>query len=74
MLHPRAWVPVLAAKLREGVQWLERYPSFKLGLDNEAWTYGQPLSTFIGGESNIRQVAYALRAVRQHLGVTPACT
>jgi Glycosyl hydrolase family 57 len=93
-----------AAKLREAVQWLDRYPSFKIGLDNEAWTYdelaatdrpllaelredlaryrgrlgvgtctyGQPLSTFIGGESNIRQVAYAVRADREHLGVTPS--
>jgi alpha-mannosidase len=93
-----------AAKLREAVQWLERYPGFRIGLDNEAWTYdelaatdrpllaelredlaryrgrlgigtatyGQPLSTFIGGESNVRQVAYALRADREHLGVTPS--
>ncbi len=93
-----------AAKLREAVQWLERYPDLKLGLDNEAWTYdelaatdrpllaelqedlaryrgrlgigtctyGQPLSTFIGGESNVRQVAYAVRTDREHLGVTPS--
>ncbi len=93
-----------AAKLREAILWLDRYPGFRIGLDNEAWTYdelaatdapllaelrgdlerhrgrlgvatctyGQPLSTFIGGESNIRQIAYALRADRQRLGVTPS--
>lgn len=92
-----------AAKLREAIRWLDRYPGFRIGLDNEAWTYdelaatdapllaelrgdlerypgrfgigsstyGQPLATFIGGESNIRQIAYALRADRQQLGVTP---
>ncbi len=92
-----------AAKLREAIGWLDRHPGFKIGLDNEAWTYdelaatdepllaelrrdleryrgrlgvgtctyGQPLSTFVGEESNIRQIAYALRADRGHLGVTP---
>jgi alpha-mannosidase len=29
----------LAQTLRSAVEWLERYPSFKIGLDNEAYTY-----------------------------------
>ena len=28
-----------AAHLRSAVSWLDRYPSFKIGLDNEAYTY-----------------------------------
>lgn len=27
--------------LRSAVEWLDRYPSFKIGLDNEAHTYDQ---------------------------------
>lgn len=89
--------------LRNTAEWLDRYPSFKIGLDNEAHmydyiaehhselleeirkylkryrgrfgigtcTYGQPLSTFIGGESNIRQIAYALEADRRYFGCAP---
>jgi alpha-mannosidase len=34
-------------------------------------TYGQPLSTFITQESNIRQIAYALEADRRHFGSAP---
>ncbi len=79
-------------RLDNAVEWLNTYPGFKIGLDNEAYvydylsenqpellgkiqqylktyngrfgigscTYGQPLSTFIGEESNIRQIGYAL--------------
>ena len=93
-----------AERLRNAVSWLDRYPSFKIGLDNEAHlydylaenrpellkelrgymqkyagrfgigtcTYGQPLSQFINEESNIRQIAYAIRADREHLGYTPS--
>ncbi len=89
--------------LRNAVSWLDRYPGFKIGLDNEAYTYdylaehhpevleeirgylkryagrfgigtctyGQPLSQFINEESNIRQIGYALRADRQHVGCAP---
>lgn len=78
--------------LHTAVDWLDRYPNFKIGLDNEAYaydymnrydtllleevrgylkkykgrfgigssTYGQPLSQFISGESNIRQIGYAI--------------
>lgn len=31
--------------LRSAVEWLERYPSFKIGLDNEAYTYDQMART-----------------------------
>lgn len=90
-------------KLRSAKQWLDRYPGFKIGLDNEAYTYdqlakdhpevlkeirkylvdykgrfgiatctyGQPLSVFVNEESNIRQISYALEAVRKHLGCAP---
>ncbi|MCA9286278.1 MAG: hypothetical protein KDA22_13720 [Phycisphaerales bacterium] len=34
-------------------------------------TYGQPYGLFHGGESNVRQLAYGIRAVRRHLGVRP---
>lgn len=93
-----------AAHLRESIAWLDRHPGFKVGLDNEAYTYdylaehdpqfldelrldlqkyagrfglatctyGQPLSTFINEESNIRQIAYALRATKKYFGYTPA--
>jgi Glycosyl hydrolase family 57 len=89
--------------LRNAAEWLDRYPGFKIGLDNEAYTYdylaehspkvlqtirdylkryperfgigtctyGQPLSTFINGESNIRQIGYALEADRRLLGSAP---
>jgi hypothetical protein len=89
--------------MRDAVQWLDRYPGFKIGLENEAYTYdylaehqpavleeirgylkkykgrfgigtctyGQPLSTYINEESNIRQIHYAQRANRKHFGVTP---
>ena len=33
--------------------------------------FGEPLSVFIDGESNIRQIAYALKADQAHLGRTP---
>jgi alpha-mannosidase len=90
-------------RLRNAVEWLDRYPSFKIGLDNEAYTYdylgehnpevlkelrgylkrysgrfgigtctyGQPLSQFINEESNVRQIAYAIEADREHLGYAP---
>jgi alpha-mannosidase len=93
----------LAARLRDALAWLDRYPGFKIGLENEAYTYdslaehdpkllaeiraalqryagrfgigtctyGQPLSTFINEESNIRQIAYALEADRRHFGCSP---
>ncbi len=92
-----------AERLRNAMDWLERYPGFKLGLDNEAYvydylaerdpalldelrvdlrkhagrfglgscTYGQPLSTFINEESNIRQLGYALRTEEKLLGCRP---
>jgi hypothetical protein len=92
-----------AERLRDAISWIDRYPGFKIGLDNEAHvydyiaakrpdllkelrgylkshagrfgigtcTYGQPLSQFINEESNIRQIAYAIRADREHLGYTP---
>ena len=85
-------------RLRNAINWLDKYPGFKIGLDNEAYvydylsdnepdllqemkgylekyegrfgigtcTYGQPLSTFIGGESNIRQIGYALESNKKH--------
>jgi hypothetical protein len=97
-------IPHLVATLRDAVQWLDRYPGFKIGLENEAYTYdylaehqpavleeirgylkkykgrfdigtctyGQPLSTYINEESNIRQIQYAQLANRKHFGVTPA--
>ena len=93
-----------AERLRDAVGWLDRYPGFKIGLDNEAYvydylaerdpallaelrgdlekyagrlgigtcTYGQPLSCFINEESNIRQIAYALKTDRERLGCAPA--
>ena len=96
-------IPEFVANLRSAVEWLDRYPRFKIGLDNEAYTYdylaehepevldqvrgflqkykdrfgigtatyGQPLSTYINEESNIRQIQYAQRANRKHFGVTP---
>jgi len=89
--------------LHSAIEWLDRYPSFKIGLDNEAYTYdklaeqdpevieeiraylskykgrfgigtctyGQPLSVFIDGESNIRQIEYALAADRKYFGTAP---
>ncbi len=92
-----------AQKLRDAAAWLDRYPGFKIGLDNEAYvydylaghdpallaelrrtleryagrfgvgscTYGQPLSTFINEESNIRQIAWALETERRHFGRAP---
>jgi alpha-mannosidase len=97
-------IPQFAANLRRAVEWLDRYPGFKIGLENEAYTYdylaehnpavldevrgclkkykgrfgigtctyGQPLSTYINEESNIRQIHYAQQANRKHFGVTPA--
>jgi alpha-mannosidase len=90
-------------RLLNAVDWLDKYPSFKIGLDNEAQiydqfaesepallnelkdllvtyknrfgigscTYGQPLSTFINDESNIRQVAYAIKAERKYFNYRP---
>jgi alpha-mannosidase len=89
--------------LRNAMTWLDRYPEFKIGLDNEAYvydyiaehdpslleelradlakrrnrfgigtcTYGQPLSTFIDDESNIRQIGYAIKTDERQLGYTP---
>ena len=96
-------IPEFVTNLRRAVEWLDRYPGFKIGLDNEAYTYdylaehdpevldevrgylqkykgrfgigtctyGQPLSTYINEESNIRQIHYAQQANRKHFGVTP---
>jgi len=96
-------IPEFVTNLRRAVEWLNRYPGFKIGLDNEAYTYdylaehdpavldevrghlekykgrfgigtctyGQPLSTYINEESNIRQIRYAQQANRKHFGVTP---
>lgn len=90
-------------RLENAVDWLSKYPSFKIGLDNEAQiydyfaenepqllqelkdlllkykgrfgigssTYGQPLSEFIGDESNIRQISYALEAERKYFHYRP---
>jgi len=90
-------------RLRDGISWLERYPSFKMGLDNEAFvydefarqnpeiieelvkylkkyqgrfgigscTYGQPLSTFISEESNVRQLTYAISTNLKYFSYTP---
>ncbi|MDH7568937.1 MAG: hypothetical protein QHJ73_05065 [Armatimonadota bacterium] len=90
-------------RLRDAVAWLDRYPTFKIGLENEGHTYdelarsypevlaelrgylqryrgrlgigtctyGQPLSTFINEESNIRQLGSARRACIEHLGCAP---
>ncbi len=92
-----------AERLREAVSWLDKYPGFKIGLDNEAHTYdvlaeqnpkllgeirgylkrypgrfgigtctyGQPLSTFINEESNVRQLIEAIRTNQRHFGYTP---
>jgi hypothetical protein len=58
--------PALLARMRQALQ---QYPG---RLDAAACTYGQPLSMFIDGESNIRQLTYGLRAAEEHLGVSPA--
>ena len=95
---------VFLERLLNAVEWLDKYPGFKIGLDNEAYTYdelarsapeileklrailkkyptrfgigtctyGQPLSQFINEESNIRQIGYALKADKEHLGCAPA--
>jgi alpha-mannosidase len=87
-------------RMDNAIEWLEKYPGFKIGLDNEAYvydylsedqphlllkiqdylksykgrfaigscTYGQPLSTFIGEESNIRQIGFALEANLKYFG------
>jgi Glycosyl hydrolase family 57 len=97
-------IPEFVTNLRWAVEWLDRYPGFAIGLENEAYTYdylaehdpavldevrgylqkyqgrfgigtctyGQPLSTYINEESNIRQIHYAQQANRKHFGVTPA--
>ena len=96
-------IPEFVTNLRRAVEWLNRYPGFKIGLDNEAYTYdylaahdpavldevrgylqkykgrfgigtctyGQPLSTYINEESNVRQIHYAQQANRKHFGDTP---
>jgi alpha-mannosidase len=96
-------IPEFATNLRRAAEWLDRYPGFKIGLENEAYTYdylaernpelldevrgylkkykgrfgigtctyGQPLSTYINEESNIRQIHYAQQTNRKHFGVTP---
>ncbi|MGC1392433.1 MAG: hypothetical protein WA816_15465 [Bacteroidales bacterium] len=93
-----------AKTLRSAISWLDKYPGFKIGLDNEAYTYdylinndtvllsemrgylkkykgrfgigtctyGQPLSTFINEESNIRQIQYALETDKRILGCAPS--
>jgi alpha-mannosidase len=93
-----------AKYLRNEISWLDRYPGFKIGLDNEAYTYdylekhdtvllnemrgylkkykgrlgigtctyGQPLSTFINEESNIRQIEYALGTDKAVFNYTPS--
>jgi len=90
----------LEERLDNAIEWLDKYPEFRIGIDNEAYvydylaenqpellhkiqryldkyegrfgigscTYGQPLSTFIGDESNIRQIGYALEANRKYFG------
>jgi alpha-mannosidase len=97
-------IPEFVTNLRRAVEWLDRYPEFKIGIENEAYTYdylaehspavldevrgylqkykgrfgvgtctyGQPLSTYINEESNIRQIHYAQQANHKHFGVTPA--
>ncbi|MGA2657275.1 MAG: hypothetical protein ABSH34_07120 [Verrucomicrobiota bacterium] len=98
------WGPEhFAERLRNAVSWLDKYPGFKIGLDNEAYAYdalvaqnprmleemrgwlkryagrfgigsstcGQPLSTFINEESNVRQLVQAIRAEQRHFGYTP---
>lgn len=95
------WGPVkLAQVLDQELDWLERYPQFRIGWDHEAYTYdylaehdpkllqrmrealekyrgrlgvgsstyGQPLSAFIDGESNIRQLTYAMETCEKRLG------
>jgi len=93
-----------AERLRNAIEWLNKYPHFKIGLENEAFaydalaendrslldeirelrrkyagrfeigscTYGQPLSTFINEESNIRQIGYAIQTNLKHFGYTPS--
>jgi alpha-mannosidase len=93
-----------ARTLRSAISWLDKSPGFKIGLDNEAYTYdylmkndtvllsemrgylsrykgrfgigtctyGQPLSTFINEESNIRQIQYALETDKRILGCAPS--
>jgi alpha-mannosidase len=92
-----------AERLHNAVSWLDKYPGFKIGLDNEAYsydalaaqnpqlleqirgwlkryagrfgigtcTYGQPLSSFINEESNVRQLVQAIHADQRHFGYTP---
>lgn len=47
---------------------LEKYPG-RFGLGST--TYGQPLALFISGESNVRQLTYAIRTNKKHFGQTP---
>ncbi len=93
-----------AERLRNAIEWLDKYSHFKIGLENEAFaydalaendrslldeireyrrkyagrfeigscTYGQPLSTFINEESNIRQIGYAIQTNLKHFGYTPS--
>ncbi|MFC2123179.1 glycosyl hydrolase-related protein [Bacteroidota bacterium] len=90
-------------RLQNAISWLDKYPSFKIGLENEgqiydyfndhepqlleeineylqkyrgrfgigSCTYGQPLSTFINEESNIRQIDYALKASEKYFDYRP---
>lgn len=92
-----------AQNLYNAVDLLEKYPGFKIGQDNEAYsydafaesnpelleelqhihqrfperfgigscTYGQPLSTFINEESNVRQLVYAVRTNNKYFNSTP---
>jgi len=89
--------------LDSAIDWMKKYPTFKIGMESEAWcydylaesnprlldsmrqacadfpgrfgigtcTYGQPLSVFVDGESNIRQLWYGLDAMQRHFGFTP---
>jgi len=93
-------IPHFVETLKQAINWLDRYPKFKIGLDNEAYlydylaehdpqtlaflqnalakykgrlgigscTYGQPLMCFLNDESNIRQIQFAVEAVKQRFG------
>ncbi len=96
-------IPHFKQSLAQAAAWLDLYPWFKLGLDNEAYTYdhlaehdpatleeiramlvryrgrfaigtstyGQPLSTFINEESNLRQLSYAVATIERHFHTRP---
>ena len=33
------WGPQFKNKLNEAIKWLDKYPGFKIGMDNEAFAY-----------------------------------